>query len=350
MTHLLAAFSFFGALILLMIRKDITKLLLAPLLLVSLAHAAPTDVAIECAGLPTGLTLTAKIVTAPNAIVSVAMTEGTGDAAGYYYCTNAQVAAQAPTDNKTYSGVLNDGTSDVATFTLYWYGTESRRVIVAGDSIGVSEEAAGEIIQPALDAIDALPTAAENATQLLATATSDAGAGTIGRLWHYALAGYSASGELAAGMFANQPAAEVELTEQDKQDIADEVASQVGSSAFSDVDQEPVGEDRTILLTPDDDEGLVGEKAKTLAVGSTPTFAVDFRENMAVNSWITIVDTPTIATGTSGGITFDQLGRDKSLAKFRATGVTAGTYRVRVDVTYYGGATATGFITLKVVE
>lgn len=51
---------------------------------------------------------------------------------------------------------------------------------------------------------------AKNAATLLATATSDAGAGTIGRLWHYALAGYSASGELAAGMFANQPAADVD--------------------------------------------------------------------------------------------------------------------------------------------
>lgn len=178
-------------------------------------------------------------------------------------------------------------------------------------------------------------TPVQDVTDKLNTLLADAGGG----LW-----------TLTVGAFANQPPAEVELTEQDKSDIANEVAEKVGSSAFSDVDQEPVGEDRTILLEPNDSDGLVGEKVKTLAVGSTPTFAVDFRKNMAVNSWITIVGEPTIVGGTAGGITFDQMGRDKSLAKFRATGVTAGTYRVRVPVTYYGGASAAGFITLKVVE
>lgn len=130
----------------------------------------------------------------------------------------------------------------------------------------------------------------------------------------------------------------------------DQVEGGGGGGTLTDVDQEPVGDDRLILLEPDDDMGLVAEKAKAFAVGAEPTFAVDFRKNMAVNSWITNVSEPMIVDGTEGGITFSNMGRDKSLAKFRAEGVTAGTYRVRVDVTYYGGGTATGFITLKVVE
>lgn len=347
MTHLLAAFSFFGALILLMIRKDITKLLLAPLLLASLAHAAPTDVAIECAGLPTGLTLTAKIVTAPNAIVSVAMTEGTGAAAGYYYCTNAQVAAQSPTDNKTYSGVLNDGTSDVATFTLYWYGTESRRVIVAGDSIGVSEEAAGEIIQPALDAIDALPTAAENATQLLATATSDAGAGTIGRLWHYALAGYSASGELAAGMFANQPLPEVD-EETLATAVADALQGQLGQTQPRQNRKPAPGftiqvsrrKDGTYKATPP-------IRLTTGAVNNVFVF-IDMSPLFGPDDFVETVGTPTVDAGTLEAGE-DRAPRDTyAMVELDGTADEDGT--VTVPVTMTSGTTVPVVFDVEVLE
>lgn len=167
-------------------------------------------------------------------------------------------------------------------------------------------------------------------------------------VWDELASGHVTTGTFGALVMKNTDT--IVLDESGVNDIADAVAEAVGSVSYTDVDQEPVSENRLIVLLSDDDEGLLGEKEKSLAVGATPTFAVDFRNDMAVNSWITEVDSVEISSGTSGGITFDNFGRDKSLAKFRATGVTAGAYVVKVTVTYYGGATAAGFITLNVVE
>jgi hypothetical protein len=119
---------------------------------------------------------------------------------------------------------------------------------------------------------------------------------------------------------------------------------------LTDVDQETVDETRVFRLVPSDSEGLVAEKAKSFTVGTSPTFAVDFRADLPVNGRIVTVNTPTIESGTSGGITFASQARNGSLAKFRATGVTAGNYTVRVGVTYDTGATSAGTVRFVVAE
>ena len=106
---------------------------------------------------------------------------------------------------------------------------------------------------------------------------------------------------------------------------------------------------RVFTLKQSDDEGLTAKK-KSIAIGSNPTYAVDFRNDLPANGRIITVSEPTIATGTEGGITFDEIGRDKTQAKIRLTGVEAGTYEVRVEVTYDSGASQVGTITVVVAE
>lgn len=132
---------------------------------------------------------------------------------------------------------------------------------------------------------------------------------------------------------------------------AEDVEDIETGSTLTDVDQEPVPTSRTYTLISTDDEGLVGDKTRSMALSDDPTtFAIDFRNDMAVNDRIATVGTPTLVGSPSTGITFPVRGRDKSQAKVRVAPDVAGTYTIRLTVTYHSGSTATGTFTLVVSE
>ena len=129
-----------------------------------------------------------------------------------------------------------------------------------------------------------------------------------------------------------------------------QIATKANYSNAAPVSQIPIPDSRTFKLrsTP---KGLVGESRRAVQVGETKTFAVDFREDLAANGRIISAHAPTIKTGTSGGVTFGTPSKDKTLAKFDITGVTAGTYVLNLAVSYDssdGGGLAEGDITLVV--
>lgn len=116
---------------------------------------------------------------------------------------------------------------------------------------------------------------------------------------------------------------------------------------LTDIDQESVPPLRTVVFAEQDpSEGLVGEFKANLTVGDSRTFAFDFRKDLAINDRVAEVEIIEIVDGTAGGLTFGTPGRDGSQAKCRVTAVTAGTYVVRVKVTYRSGSEATGLATL----
>jgi hypothetical protein len=179
---------------------------------------------------------------------------------------------------------------------------------------------------------DAIPTAASNADavwdELLAGHVT---ADTFGQTMNWLKAAFESSGVYSEAALANAP--------------------EGGGTILTDVDQEPVPASRVFDLIPTEDQGLIAEKPKSIVIGADPnTYAVDFKVDMPTNGRIATVSAPTIASGTSGGITFANLGRDKSQAKFRPTAVTAGEYEVRIEVEYTSGASAVGTVLLTVVE
>lgn len=198
----------------------------------------------------------------------------------------------------------------------------------------VSESGGAVDLTPVLEAIDALPTATEVVTQLFATNTADSGSGKVGRAFHYLVNSYASLGKFSENALENAPAGEGG-----------------GGGVLTDVDQEPVPTSRTFTLLPDEDDGLSAEKPKTIRISADPnTYAVDFINDLPVNGRIITVSEPTIVDGDESGLTFGAVGRDKSLAKFRVEGNTAGTYTVRVDVVYDSGAASSGTVQFNVAE
>ncbi len=118
----------------------------------------------------------------------------------------------------------------------------------------------------------------------------------------------------------------------------------------TDINQENVPTARTFVLEPNDALGLQGDATRSLTVGDTRTFAVDFRKDLPAGGRVATVASAAISSGTSGGVTFGELGRDRGQAKVQMTGVTAGTYVIRVTVMYDTGVTAIGDVTLKVAD
>lgn len=157
-----------------------------------------------------------------------------------------------------------------------------------------------------------------------------------------------AAAEIVSAALATTNGAATLATQWARLDAA--VSSAGGGGTLTDVDQEPVPSQRTFILKQTS-SGLVGESSKTIYKTTTPyTYAVSFANDMATNQRINTVDAVAIQSGTGGGVTFANYGRDRGLAKFRVTPVTAGTYVVRVAVTYNDGAEAEGRITFVIVE
>lgn len=134
---------------------------------------------------------------------------------------------------------------------------------------------------------------------------------------------------------------------------ASDYVSELGSGAgtLTDADFENIPDSRTWKLVLNASSELVGDKTKVLSVASgEKAFAIDFGVDLGVNAKIRTVDSVSIDTGTNGGVTFGDNGRDHALAKIRPTGVTAGTYVLQVKVTDSEGGPHTALVTLKVVE
>jgi hypothetical protein len=125
--------------------------------------------------------------------------------------------------------------------------------------------------------------------------------------------------------------------------IAEGVVAQV---AFLPVDQTNIPPSRVWQLTADNG-GLLGEDTKEMATGESKRFGVDFGRDAGPEGRVTNV-TAVLATGTSGGIEIDDAGRDYATATFLVTAVTAGSYTIRVTVTYATGETAKALVALDV--
>jgi hypothetical protein len=158
-----------------------------------------------------GLTLYARIYTGSGTAVAVSLTPGTSGNTRLYKATVATV-----------EGAGVDLTTELP-FTVF-QGTPSTSASDTARGSGVVGSAPLVIDEDGLTEIGAAVTEV-----LLTTATSDAGAGTVGRLWHYALAGYSASGQATLGFFANQPAASVD-EEALAEAVADALEGQLGQT------------------------------------------------------------------------------------------------------------------------
>lgn len=200
----------------------------------------------------------------------------------------------------------------------------------ANSSAGAIRNALGLAAANIDTQLNTLPTAAENAAAVIG-ATAAGSAGTVGKI----LADYAAV----------KPDATIAA--------ADDVSA--GGTVIP-VNQVVVPASRTWLLKATDD-GLLDEESRTMKVGESKAFAIDFREDLPTNGRLDGVDAIAIETGTSGGVTFaataNDPGVDKTQARVTITAVTAGSYEIACDVSYSsgdGGGTATGVVTLIVTD
>jgi hypothetical protein len=216
---------------------------------------------------------------------------------------------------------------------------QARTVVAAGYALEATLNTArndivGEISAMQSD-VDSIPTAAENAAELLATAAAG-GANTVGQSLAYIRAAFGASGVFSEAALAEAPTG--------------------GGGTVIPVNQVVVPASRTWLLKQTDD-GLKDEESRTMRVGETKVFAADYREDLPTNGRLSDVNSVSIDSGTSGGVTFastdNDPGVDKTQAKVSITAVTAGTYELEFDVDYQageGGGSSKGIVTLVVTE
>lgn len=121
----------------------------------------------------------------------------------------------------------------------------------------------------------------------------------------------------------------------------------------SDFDDEEVPAERTWTLKPIKGQPLTGDKTLTLAMGASPTFAVDFVNDLPTNGRVVSATFAIVSYtdgGASGGVTFGTPGREDSQAKVRITGVTPGTYVLKCDVVYDTGEPQTSRVVLSLVN
>jgi hypothetical protein len=120
------------------------------------------------------------------------------------------------------------------------------------------------------------------------------------------------------------------------------------------VNQVPVSENRTIRLVVTSN-GLAGEVPLFCTIGDNQTYAFDFGVSLAANGRLVSLDSITVTSGPTNGLTIsdadEDQGVDRGQAKFKAHAVTAGTYTIHCGVTYSdhdGSGTAQGTGVLRV--
>jgi hypothetical protein len=120
---------------------------------------------------------------------------------------------------------------------------------------------------------------------------------------------------------------------------------------LTDVDQEPVPDERIFKLISTKSSGLVGDKAKSIRLDApATTYAIDFNSDLPLNGRVATFSSLEIVSGTAGGLTITELTRDDGLAKFRIEPVTAGTYTLNGAVVYTNGDGARCEITYVVFD
>ena len=126
---------------------------------------------------------------------------------------------------------------------------------------------------------------------------------------------------------------------------------EIETTAIPNISDVAVPASRTIVLQQTS-LGLTGEASETIQVGESKIYAVDFRKDMATNGRFGSIVSVAIQSGSSGGITFDSADNaaDRTAIKIKPTAVTAGTYVIKVQVTYASGEEAEGDVTLVVVD
>lgn len=122
-----------------------------------------------------------------------------------------------------------------------------------------------------------------------------------------------------------------------------------GGGGVTNIDFERVPTERTFVLLPTPDEGLVAETVKSFAIDSDPLIAVEFVHDMPLGGYITSVLDPVIEAGPSMGLSFI-VGNDRSQVKLYVSTLATGLYVLRISVTYNDGSTATGRISFEVVD
>lgn len=168
------------------------------------------------------------------------------------------------------------------------------------------------------------------ANVLLASSTTGSpGANTVHQALQWLRAAFVSSGKFSVPALENGPAGE-------------------GGGVIIPVNQVPVPASRTFVLKSTT-SGLVGESRRNLSEGDEQIFAWDFANDLPTNGRLASVEAITIIAGTPGGVTFAATatdpGVDRTQGKVTITAVTAGTYTVRMTVTYQsaqGGGTKSG--------
>jgi hypothetical protein len=122
-----------------------------------------------------------------------------------------------------------------------------------------------------------------------------------------------------------------------------------GGGGVTNIDFERVPSERTFVLLPTPDEGLIAETVKSFAIGSDPLIAIEFVHDMPLGGYITSVLDPVIEAGPTIGLTF-VVGHDRSQVKLYVSTLNTGLYVLLISVTYNDGSTAAGRITFEVVD
>lgn len=126
--------------------------------------------------------------------------------------------------------------------------------------------------------------------------------------------------------------------------------TKLATGSGSPVSQASVPDSRTFKLVRKTTGGLVGEASRQMQIGENLLFAFDFYNDLPTNGRVQSFDAIAIKTGTAGGVTFDtaNMDRDKTQAKVKIAGVTAGTYVLNLQVTYESGDSVEADVTLVV--
>jgi hypothetical protein len=220
-------------------------------------------------------------------------------------------------------------------------------VFVGSSAPSSYDDAIGDISIKRDAAIAVLPTAAQVVTALLDTDTSDPGANKIGRAFHNLrqLFGAGTTGvptaEAAAGFFANQPATEVELTEEQIDDIAEAIGEGTG---FIAVDPDVIDASRTW-----NGEGSRANNVITVLDNFDGTLALKPDLNNSIISPEAGSITVTVTGAASVTPTAYMVNRDYTKAHVKLPQLTTtGTYTVVWTVGTVDGQTIPTTCTLKV--
>lgn len=126
----------------------------------------------------------------------------------------------------------------------------------------------------------------------------------------------------------------------------------LSSPSAADIATDGINTNRIFVLVAGPN-GLRSQDTKTIIAGTPPnTYGVDFRNDAAANQKVYSIESVEIISGTVNGLTFGETTRNGGTqARFPISGVTVGSYVVRVTIKYgESGPTSRGDLLIKVVS